>query len=575
MNDSRGARGSVRTFLWSVAGLVSYYRWHVLAGLGVVALVLGNIGFWQLWRRHPEPSDIVFWSFKLFTASTPVDDHLPVTLDIARFLAPLVAGFAGLSGLASLFRDRVQQMRVPLMSGHVVLCGLGDVGSAFLHHLREAGDRVVVIDSDAANPNMQLCHGWGVPVIVGDAQQERTLQAAGVRRAARLLALCPHDAVNTEIVAVASLLASGRSGNVLTCLAQIADPELCALLRIREAERAASALDFFNTDEIGARSLLDAFPVGTGCDRPHILIAGLGDLGVWVAYHAAREWYEHRADDAGELVVTVVDNQADHRVQLLLGHYPALEQVCSFITLPASVSKIHRLRAYHADAGAPPLARAYVTADNDEQAVELALQLRHELDPAVPLVVALTRSRGVARLLDEAGGAGGPDIDVFPTLERTCTVELTRGGSYEAIAHAIHRRWCAEQLASGKPAPPWSELDESRKDSSRAQARHIAVKLRSVGCDLAPLRDWDASEFAFSTDEVETLAVAEHDRWMAERLADGWSLGEKDIENKRTPYLVAFSDLPDDVADYDRVFVREIPALLASAGLQIIRTQRK
>jgi Trk K+ transport system NAD-binding subunit len=565
------------TPLRSFARLLADYRWHVLAGLGVVALVLGNIGFWQLWKVHPEPSDIVFWSFKLFTASTPTDDHLPVTLDIARFLAPLVAGFAGLSGLASLFRDRVHQMRIPLMRGHVVVCGLGDVGSAFLHHLREAGDRVVVIDSDAANPNMQLCHGWGVPVIVGDAQQERTLQAAGVRRAARLLALCPYDAVNTEIVAVASLLAGGRSGHVLTCLAQIGDPELCALLRIREAERAdaASALDFFNTDEIGARLLLDEFPVDIGRDRPHILIAGLDALGAWVVYHAARDWYERRADDTTPLVVTVVDNQADHQVQLLLGHYPALEEVCSFITLSASVSKIHRLRAHYADAGAPPLARAYVTAENDEQAVELALQLRHELDAAIPLVVALARGRGVARLLDEAGSAGVPDIDVFLTLERTCTVELTRGGSYEAIAHAIHRRWCAEQLASGKPAPAWSELDESRKDSNRSQARHIGVKLRSIGCDLAPLRDWDASEFVFGTDEVETLAVGEHDRWMAERLADGWSLGEKDIENKKTPYLVPFADLPDDVAEYDRVFVREIPALLASAGLQVIRTRRK
>ncbi|OBH88297.1 hypothetical protein A5678_16945 [Mycobacterium sp. E2733] len=534
------------------------------------------MGYWQLWSPHPAPSDVVFWSLKLFTATPPVYTHGPVTLDIARFLAPIVAGFAGVSGLASLFRDRVQQMRIPLMRGHVVVCGLGDVGSVFLRHLREAGDRVVVIDSDAANPNMQLCHDWGVPVIVGDAQQERTLQAAGVRRAARLLALCPHDAVNTEIVAVASQLAGGRSANVLSCLAQIGDPELCALLRIREARRAdaASALDFFNTDEISARLLLDEFPVDTGCDRPHILVGGLDALGAWVVYHAARDWYEHRADDTAALVVTVVDNQADHRVQLLLDRYPALEQLCSFNTLPASVSKIHRLRAY-ADAAAPPLSRAYVTADPDEQSVGLALQLRHELNPAIPLVVTLARAHGVARLLDEAGSAGGPDIDVFLTLERACTVELSRGGSYEGIARAIHRRWCVEQLASGNPAPPWSELDESRKDSSRSQARDIAVKLRSIGCDIAPLRDWDASEFVFSSDEVEALGVAEHERWMAERIADGWSLGEKDIENKKTPYLVPFAELPDDVADYDRLFVREIPALLASAGLQVIRTQRK
>ncbi len=579
---SRPALGKFEmTLRRSFARTLADYRWYVLGAGGIVAFALGCVGFWE-YLSHPTPSEVVYRSLTLFLLEGGEAEpwhapHVPVSLDIARFLAPIVAGYAGLSGLASLFRDRVQQMRIPLMRGHVVICGLGDVGSVFLRHLREAGDRAVVIESDAANPNVGLCRSSGVPIIVGDAQQERTLQAAGVQRADRLLAVCPHDAVNAEIVAAAGQLASSRSKGTLPCLARIGDPELCALLRIRQAKLtgAASALDFFNTNEISARLLLDEFPIDTERDRPHILVGYLDALGAWVVYHAARDWYERRADPTTRLVVTVVDNEADHRVQSLLGHYPALEHVCRFIPLPASVSKIHRLRAHHAEAAAPRLTRAYVTAYHDEQAVQLALQLRHELDADVPLVVGLARAYGVARLFDDGGSAAGLNIDVFPTLERTCTAELIRGGSYEAIAHAIHRRWRAEQLASDKPAPSWSELDESRKESSRSHARHIAVKLRNVGCDIAPLRDWDASEFAFSDDEIETLAIAEHDRWIAERLADGWSLGDKDIENKKTPYLVLFADLPDDIAEYDRMFVREIPTLLASVGLQVIRTQKK
>ncbi len=566
------------SFRRSFARTLADYRWYVVGAGGIAAFVLGCIGSWQF-LHHPAPTDVAYLSLRLFFMETSAGDHthVPVSLDIARFLAPIVAGYAGLIALVSLFRDRVQQMRIPLMRGHVVVCGLGDVGSVFLRHLREANDRVVVIESDAANPNVELCHSLGVPVIVGDAQRERTLQAAGVQRANRLLAVCPKDAVNTEIVAVADQLASGRSSGVLSCLARIGDPELCALLRIREAERAGavSALDFFNTDEISARLLLDDFPIDTELDRPHILVGDLDVLGAWVVYHAARDWYERRGDTTTPLVVTVVDNEADHRVQSLLSHYPALERVCRFIPLPASVSRIHRLRAHHADVAAPPLTRAYVTAYRDEQAVELALQLRHELDADVPLVVGLARAQGVSRLFDGFGSAGSLNIDVFPTLERTCTAELIRGGSYEAMARAIHRRWRAEQRASGKPAPSWSELDESRKESSRAQARDIGVKLRVIGCDIVPLRDWDASEFAFSDDEIEILAIAEHDRWMADRRADGWSLGDKDIARKKTPYLVPFAELPDDIAEYDRIFVREIPALLASAGLQVIRTQKK
>ena len=67
------------------------------------------------------------------------------------------------------------------------------------------------------------------------------------------------------------------------------------------------------------------------------------------------------------------------------------------------------------------------------------------------------------------------------------------------------------------------------------------------------------------------LAIAEHDRWMDERLKSGWSLGDKDVEHKKTPYLVPFADLPSDIAEYDRTAVREIPAYLASVGIQIVR----
>ena len=69
---------------------------------------------------------------------------------------------------------------------------------------------MVVIEKDAESPNRQLCRRLGVPVIVGDAQQTRILQAAGVERAARLLAVTPDDAVNTEIVARAQELTQSR-----------------------------------------------------------------------------------------------------------------------------------------------------------------------------------------------------------------------------------------------------------------------------------------------------------------------------------------------------------------------------
>ena len=52
---------------------------------------------------------------------------------------------------------------------------------------------------------------------------------------------------------------------------------------------------------------------------------------------------------------------------------------------------------------------------------EAALTLRHYLDAAVPMVVALSRTDGVARLITDATASGElTNVDVFPALERTC-----------------------------------------------------------------------------------------------------------------------------------------------------------
>lgn len=558
---------------------VATFRWHVLALLGLFAFALGCVGFAE-YLSDPTPSDVVFWSLKLFLFNAPEKTHLPIALDVARFLAPAVASYAGLSALAALFRDRVQQMRIPLLRGHVVLCGLGYVGAEFLRHLEQAQARVVVVESDATNPLIDECHRLHIPVIVGDAQMERNLHAAGVHHAALLLAVCSEDAVNTEIVAIARRLVGRHGGEQLRCLARIGDPDLCRLLQSQETSLtdAPLSLDFFNLDELGARLVLDEFPVEEGeSGQAHVLVSDLDAKGTWLLIHAARDWYDKptATDEIKPLWVTVVDARAEERLRSLVAQYPALGEVCRFVCADPSIQGIRGLIAQYADDAVPAVTCCYITAYRDEQTLSTALMLRQELDVTVPLVVGLSRREGVTRLINEATASSALSrLEVVPTLDRTCTMEFLRGGSFERIAMAIHRRWRAEQLADDRPAPSWDELDESRKESSRAHARHIVTKLASIGCTIAPLRDWAASEFAFTADEVEYLAMAEHDRWNSERINAGWRIGPRDPRQRTTPYLVPFAELPPDVADYDRILVRGIPAFLAAAGLQVIRVTK-
>lgn len=52
---------------------------------------------------------------------------------------------------------------------------------------------------------------------------------------------------------------------------------------------------------------------------------------------------------------------------------------------------------------------------------------------------------------------------------------------------------------------------------------------------------------------TERLAENAHDLWAAQRMADGWTLGERrDDGARKHPCLVPYSELPDTEKEYDR-----------------------
>jgi hypothetical protein len=610
-----GGRRSFRSAVWRFVSLAARYQWWVLGAAGITAFVLGYIGAWKYLTHakeyeavHPHWTDAVYWSLKDFLIDSTERPDVPWQLNVARYLAPVVAGWATISALGLLFRDRLQQTMVARMRGHIVICGLGEhVGIVFVRHLREAGIRVVAVEYSRDNPTIELCRSLGAPVIVGDAQRLKTLEAAAAHHAKRVVAVTDNDAVNTQIVATWRQL-PGRRSREQGCLARITDPDFCSLLRIQEAQREdESTVDFFNIDEIGARLMLKQFPFATDCAQPHILVAHLDALGIWVVYHAARIWHDKRDDNTVPLMVTILDHKPDERIQALRSQHPELKNVCKFVPFHATAEDIgEKLPDHHLDSITPHISRAYVTAYKDQEAFATALKLHHQmhkLDPTMPVVVALSHSHGVAGLLSDVKRAGAlANVEVFPTMDRACTVELVWGGSFEPLAEDIHERWRAQQLKENKPAPTWEELDESRKDSSRAQARAFAGKLHSVHCAMAPLQNWDASRsFTFTEEEIEKLAVDEHDRWWRERRDADWKpipmphakdpkkvkdLVDEAKRRKESPYMISWKELVEldaemekrfgdqmpSIAEYDRIMVREIPKRLAAIGLQVIRT---
>jgi len=89
------------------------------------------------------------------------------------------------------------RLREP-MAGHVVVVGLGNVGTRVIRELHVRGIPVVAIDRTETARGVQLARELKVPLIVGDASREETLRAASVQTCRALVVLSTDDVVNLE-----------------------------------------------------------------------------------------------------------------------------------------------------------------------------------------------------------------------------------------------------------------------------------------------------------------------------------------------------------------------------------------
>ncbi|WP_062428205.1 RyR domain-containing protein [Herbidospora daliensis] len=146
----------------------------------------------------------------------------------------------------------------------------------------------------------------------------------------------------------------------------------------------------------------------------------------------------------------------------------------------------------------------------------------------------------------------------------------------DGLARAVHDHYVRARRAAGDDAAvntslvTWDRLPRLLRHDSRAHARDVPRKLAAVGCRLSGPGERPSA--VLTGVEVERLARMEHVRWMLPRVAAGWRPGPvHDPRARRHPDLVPWADLTEDARDKDRSTLRALPAVLATAGLRIVR----
>ena len=91
-------------------------------------------------------------------------------------------------------------------SGHIIVVGLGNVGSAVTGQLHDLGFDVVCVDNNPNAPGIPLARQLGLPVVIGDAFREETLRAAHLDTCLALVSVTSLDIVNLETALTARAL---------------------------------------------------------------------------------------------------------------------------------------------------------------------------------------------------------------------------------------------------------------------------------------------------------------------------------------------------------------------------------
>jgi hypothetical protein len=111
-----------------------------------------------------------------------VAQPIPLALDIARFGLPVLTLLTDIQAFMGIFKDQVRAIRLSLLRGHVIICGLSRKGLLLATRFHQQGSQVVVIEQDEDNSWIETSRKMGLFTLIGDASERAMLLNAGLRR---------------------------------------------------------------------------------------------------------------------------------------------------------------------------------------------------------------------------------------------------------------------------------------------------------------------------------------------------------------------------------------------------------
>lgn len=566
----------------------------IVAGI-LLSYILGCVGFYiYLKGQNPDvpvlPGSLYYALQMLFLNPPNYGEKMPLTYVLGRSLSAVI--FILISGrvIYVLLYKEITNLRLIFRKNHLVICGLGKIGIPIAYQAQKKGGKpVVIIDSFHESTIKDLAKN-GIPVVVGNPDDTAVLKQARAAKAKTVLALCDDDDLNISIAYQLNTLdVSACPEKKLECLLFLKSTGLLAAMQgfnvfphndpsFNISIRSLNMYAFRARIAFGNLSYTHlSLHEGSG-KRPQIILVGFGQMGQSLAIQAAKIAH---FPSGGKLQIHVVDEYAKKRIDLIHHNYPNLHQVADIEDISGTLEnpdiRKRVLEIFKTAENAGELIACAICQDNENsENLVHSLSLVKEL-PGVkaPILVYQTSSSGFSQLL--AYGSEKQYIQQqlipFGMAEEIWTFDAIKDEKQDQLAKALHEIYLEGFVGIQRPA--WAQLDEAFRESSRASADHIPVKLAAMGLRACPLKTCgDKLVRKLDESHVEILSKMEHARWCAERWLSGWTYGEnRDNATRKHPDLVEWDRLKKDRQNIDTRIVVDIPRALGKVHEGIIRNE--
>jgi len=418
-------------------------QWIFIILFGIFFFLLGIRGYTVFTARSAsgtaQLTDVIYSSFQLFLFTADNVSKPPLSLEIARFGAPLLATYTVIIIILSLFKKQIQSFLIRFSKiRKVVICGLGYLGPAYVRDFQWRGYHTIIIEKDVSNSVFQSSILLGTYHITGDATDPVILQSAHMNDHDLLIAVTGDDTTNIQVgMAVRGMFLDNgmtredasdnriSSINYPRCILHIEDRWLGNALSERFSSHTHEGIRFthFNMYHRAATELclyiwsdvLIPDMVRDPSKNPHLLLIGYGTMGEEFVKQLIRRWNEDQSDlnlHNRTLVFSILDYKdsedktARLRIWMKEKRYPPEKIDIRSFSMKIPSSEFLEGEWMKSE-NSSRITASVICLSNPTLAISSALELSHlfqnqihEEKRSSPIYVRLIRADGVEQFID-------------------------------------------------------------------------------------------------------------------------------------------------------------------------------